>query len=221
MSDIEEQRVHVRVLSILPCRLAAVTGEFAGVVLDISRGGARVDAPRRMTSLGEIISLTVEIPTSPKPIAIMAEVLRIEEREHADCLGIRFAAIEPKDAHALQTFIRDIDTRAGGDARRHPRYMRHLEVTLTTLAQFQAVMRDVSRGGMGLTCDVPVVLDEAVKVDVQVPRLPRLTLPGKVVHVRSAKAGFYRVGVRFDPLTAETQELLAIFLKSLGPSDDE
>lgn len=218
---VEEQRVHVRVLAMLPCSLSLTSGEHTGVVLDISRGGARLELPKNVCEVGEVFALAITVPNVGDPIRMTAEVLRIEPREHGDCMGVRFASIDPKLSKTLTNYIESIDNTAGGEARRHPRLMRHLEVTLTTIAQFRAVMRDVSKGGMGLLCDVPVVLDEAIKVDVQVPKLPRLVLPGRVAHVRSASAGNYRVGVKFDDLSPETKDLLKAFLKSLGPDHDE
>lgn len=210
-----ENRVHVRIAALLPCKLISSTGEHATVMLDLSRGGARIETPKQVAELGELITLIIRTPMMKTPVEVTAEVVRRDVREHGDSLGLRFAKVDPEMAKTLMKYIESIDNTAGGEARRHPRVMRRLEVALTTIAEFRAVMRDVSKGGMGLTCDVPVVLDEAVKVDVRVPNHPHLVLPGKVVHVRSGAPGTYRVGVKFDELLPETRALLDAFLSAM------
>lgn len=125
------------------------------------------------------------------------------------------------DREVLDTVLEDLDTRArsqhpGESAedywvcqRRHPRYafrtdcvVRFFSTTgkMTTL---QGRTRNLSRGGIGLLVRNVFRKGEAIEVELQLPKQPRMYMAGVVQFIRYAGRGYHELGVALKTAGAQ------------------
>lgn len=214
MSD-AEQRIHVRISTVVPCVVQSPIGVNEGRLLDLSRSGAQLETDVDVGQQGQTITLGLGLPEDDVAVSVKAEIVRRREKGDGFQYGLRFSVLEFEAKEKLYAFIEHVAGAEGGERRSHARYARRLEIELTTKEQLRSVMKDVSEGGIGLVTGVPVVLDEAVRIEVRIPNMRPLLLPGRVTYVHALKEKTFAVGVSFDALKPETKQQLDAFLKQL------
>lgn len=215
----DERRIHARMECDLGCSLSTDEGIWSGRVHDLSHGGAQVRAPAGIAQLGESLALEIEVPLSEEPISILGEVCRVVDEGVDASYGVRFSVIEPAQKDLLVRYIDSLIDGEGIRGRQHPRVYRRVEVVCKTAAQTRAVMSNISKGGLALQCQVPLVLDEQITVEVLIERFPEpIELRGTVAHVRTVGDKLYHAGVRFERLSPEREkalgDLIAFLLRS-------
>jgi c-di-GMP-binding flagellar brake protein YcgR len=212
----DDRRIHARIETDLVCTVLAKDGPRSARIRDLSHGGAQLVGEAGMADLGESLAIEVELPDQDEPIAILGEVCRgVGEGEQVR-YGIRFAVVEPRQHETLARFIDQLADGQGVGQRQHPRVYRRVGVICRTRSQSEAVMHNISQGGLALQCGVPLVLDEEVTVEIRFEPFPEpLELHGRVVHVRTLEAGQYQVGVRFEQLESRRAKALAELIRFL------
>ncbi len=213
--DASDKRIHVRLSTVVPCVVQSMVGLNEGRLLDLSRSGAQLETDLDIGDKGEVITLGLGLPEDTVAVQLKAEIVRKSTRGEGFNHGLRFSVLEFDAKQKLYAFIEQVAGGAGGERRGAARFARRLEIELNTKEQLRAVMRDVSEGGIGLVTAVAVVIDEVVRIDVHIPDMRPLTLPGRVSYVHAIKDGQFAVGVSFDSLKPETKAQLDGFLKSL------
>jgi hypothetical protein len=120
--------------------------------------------------------------------------------------------VEPALAHALHELLDLMLISTGAEGRRHPRVARRMDLQYGTKGELRAMLADISRGGLSMIVDAPLVLDE--EIFVQIPDEPGgapLVLYARVVNQRTIERDdnpVYRVGLEFEDLSTETWQRL-------------
>ena len=215
----EERRIHTRIETDLPCVVRNEDGAFEARLRDLSRGGASIVGPPAIGQLGAAVELEMELPGFPEAVGVLTEIIRATPAPPLMRFGLRFVLVEPRQRDQLGHFLDALLERQGADGRAHPRVYPHFEVVCTTAAQTRAMMDNVSRGGLALVCDTPLVVDEPVTVGVHLgDEAAHLELRGHVVHVRSiggpGKHRFH-AGIRFAPLSGSEEAALRDLMAAL------
>ena len=206
------KRAHARVESDIAC---VVDGTTEARIRNLSLGGALLRAPPGLGELDDTVSLEFQVG-EVEPLAIWGEVVRITANEPNTDYGIRLVAIEPAHAHKLLRCIDLLMSGRGVGRRDAPRLYRRVELRCRTADDFYATMNDISPGGLGLECEVPVEIGEEVSVQLLVgPHGAGLELTGVVTHTRVAEHGLHRAGLRFAPLGPDVRGRLEALLRSM------
>ncbi len=210
MGDPADQRIHVRVATVVPCVVQSKEQVHGCRLVDLSRGGALLESDLDIGGTGDDIALAIALPDGDESLQARAEIMRKEAGEFGFRYGIRYSVLDQETRDRLYTFI---DQLAGGSS--GSRYGRRLEIELVSKEQLRSVMRDVSQGGVGLISTDGVVIDEPVRIDIRIPDMRPLSLPGRVAYVHSLRNGTYAVGVSFTELKPETKRALDGFIAGL------
>ncbi len=215
----EERRIHTRIETDLACVVRNEDGAFEARLRDLSRGGASIVGPPAVGQVGAAVELEMELPGFPESVGVLTEIIRVSPAPPLVRFGLRFVLVEPRQRDHLGHFLEALIERKGAGGRVHPRVYPHLEVVCTTAAQTRAMMDNVSRGGLALECDMPLVLDEQVTIGVHLgDDAAHLELRGHVVHVRSLGGpGEHRfhAGIRFSPLSGSEEAALRDLMAAL------
>jgi len=207
-----ELRIHVRVATIVPC-VAQTRRQVSGCrLVDLSRGGAQLESELDLGGTGDDLSLAIGLPEDERSLQAKAEIMRKETGDFGFRYGIRFSMLDVDTRDRLYAFIDHM----GGSPSTISRYGRRLEIELNSRDQLRTVMRDVSQGGVGLISSASVVIDEPVQIDVRIPDMRPLCLPGRVAYVHSLRDGQFAVGVSFSELRPETKRALDGFLDRIA-----
>src|SRR6266436_3506712 len=100
----DERRVHARVNVSAEVRVSGSHGVVYGELRDLSKGGAAVYVPQPVGNLNEMIELFLPFQGGLE-IAVMAEILRLQEVPKGTLLGVRFALVEPSMQEKLMNVI--------------------------------------------------------------------------------------------------------------------
>lgn len=219
----DERRVHARIRINLRCSVLTLSGSYEGRVRDLSHGGALIELPESAAFLGDSVTIDVELPDASTSITVLGEVVRVEESSEGEIrCGIRFSIVEPRQREELKHFIDSLLAGDGVGRRRHPRVRRRLAIDLGTADPPGAMMSDISRGGVGIECDLPVVVNEEINVEIRLYETSEpVTCAAVVRHVRTIGEGRYHVGVEFvaptPQIQKEIEELVEQMMSSYSP----
>lgn len=205
MSSEAEHRRYARIESSLACSVATATRAFEAVVANLSRGGAAIFAPDGV-ELGESLTLILERFDGTATVALPGKVVRSEARDERRVYGIEFAALPPEDEAQLVALLRLLAAGRGQGRRAQPRVASRVEVLCRTQESFRTRLNDLSRGGLSFKSIRPFAPGSALAVSFGVPGLKGLVeVSGEVTSCQLLEQGRFRVGLRFDPLSAAEQ----------------
>jgi c-di-GMP-binding flagellar brake protein YcgR len=207
-----DHRIHVRVATVVPCVVQSQQQVHGCRLIDLSRGGAQLESELDLGKSGDDLSLAIGLPEDERSLQAKAQIMRKETGDFGYHYGIRFSVLDTDTRDRLYSFIDNM----GGTPSNASRYGRRLEIELNSKDQLKTVMRDVSQGGVGLISAASVVIDEPVRIDVRIPDMRPLVLPGRVAYVHSLRDGQFAVGVSFSELRPETKRALDGFLDRMA-----
>lgn len=195
--SVGKRRAHARVEADIAC---IVDGTTEGRIRNLSVGGALLFGPVGFGDVDDTVS--VEFPVGEaQPLTVFAEVLRITEHGIYAEYGLEFVAVEPVEREKIGRCLELVMSGKGVERRRGPRLYRRIELRCRTVEAFYATINNISCGGLGLECEVPLKVGEQVTVELLVgPLGSPLELTGIVKHVHPAEGGLHLVGLHFDPL---------------------
>jgi Tfp pilus assembly protein PilZ len=224
-----ERRAHGRVSTQVTVRFEEPGGSLEeGATRDISKGGAFIetDRPRKV---GEKFEIFLCLPDGSQEITVLGEVVRrvgfpgsYTTEADSQGLGVRFVVSEPKQRAELETFVESLLRYGGTKARKHPRIKAQVRVNLTSAGVLkQAVMDNISKGGMYLTVDQDFTIGDGLELVLVHPRtLKSVAIVGEVIHQKDtyhhqSKRKTRGLGIRFVGLTVEKKAAIDNFIKSL------
>lgn len=223
--DGRERRAHARVAVPLRARIESADWAEDLALRDISKGGAFLYTSKPPVKAGDSVRLAITFPGGREPLGMLGEVARVVEAPASEGggtlgIGIRFASTDAATAARLDQLLVAAVRGPGGERRATPRIAALLHVECRTDKAMDAIMRDISRGGMGITTDRPLSAGDKVEVHVRPPSGVPLTLGGTVRRVDAPRAGeMYRsVGIQFNHLGEATRAELDRFLDDLAKS---
>ncbi|MDF1561632.1 MAG: PilZ domain-containing protein [Deltaproteobacteria bacterium] len=212
-----ERRVHARVETAFDCELITDRNLWPGQVVDLSYGGARVLGPPGIAEVGDLMRVAMKLPMDAESVTVLGEVRLVTEVDPGRvAYGLRFSQVEPAQRESLTSFIEYLLAGAGVGFRDSPRIARRLEILCRSKQEFRAVMRDISRSGLGLECDQPLLIDEQVTLEIRVEAVDDpLVVTGKVVHTRAVGGDRHHVGLRLGSHSASEKQAIEDFLRKL------
>jgi len=214
-----ERRAHGRVSTCIKVRFAGPGGSVEeGTTRDISRGGAFIETGKDYKP-GERFEIFFSLPDGSREVSVLGEVVRQEGQAG---VGVRFIVIEPAQRAELEGFIDALLAFGGSQARKHPRIKAQVRVNLKSAGAFrQALMDNISQGGMYLTVDQDFDVGSGLEMVLVHPRtLKSVEIVGEVIHQKDIYDAKSRrkvkgLGIRFAGLPADKKRALDDFIKSL------
>jgi c-di-GMP-binding flagellar brake protein YcgR len=215
-----ENRVHARIHVSTKIEVATPAGMVEAELRDVSKGGACFQIAHSVGEVGETVELF--LPSLDKSeIAVMGQIIRVTPlpsgmKEY----GVRFDVVEPSMRQQLLELIEVLLSASGGGRRSHPRVARRIEVRFGQLLDLKGILEDISKGGLMMTVNEPLVLYE--EVDVTVPDLAGgelLILHARVVNQRELKretGTAWRVNLEFTQMRPEAKSCVDALLRSVA-----
>jgi c-di-GMP-binding flagellar brake protein YcgR len=213
----EERRVHPRIQAAGEVRVSGPKGAVNGTLRDVSKGGAAFFLPEPIGDLGDVVEVFLEFDGGME-IAVMAEILRIEESPQGLLHGVRFSLVEPSMQDTLLKLLEFLLKSKGSSIRKHSRVARRIPIRYGRVSELKAMLENISVGGLSMIVETPLVLYEEIEVS-----LPDLTgkdlliLNGRVVHQhpveKESNLRGYRIGLQFKELNTEAKSCLDALLK--------
>lgn len=190
----------------------------------VGRGGVTIESKKSLPA-GTRFVFELHAQGLPDTVEIFGEVLKVHRTDRARyLLDIRYDA--PNDRKGLDVLIQRIfDAHKYEKVRKYPRIPLRLRATDTALGEaLQYVVRDISRGGLGIEIELPAV-PKSIKVGTPFLltlelSIGPLVLHGEVVWIfqppRERRVLNPALGVAFGKLRPETIERLERILKLRG-----
>jgi c-di-GMP-binding flagellar brake protein YcgR len=215
-----EQRVHARIHVSTKIDVVSTSGERLEAELrDLSKGGARFEAPAQVGQVGETIELYLPSLTGGE-VSVHGQIIRHQMTPGgAHTFAVRFDDVDEAKRDQLLELIDVLLQASGGGKRAHPRVARRIEIRFGQLEDLRAILEDISEGGLLMTVNEPLVLHE--EIDLTVPDLAGgelIILHARVVNQRAVPregGQSYRVGLEFTSVRPETKRVIRALLETV------
>lgn len=213
--DLRENRVHQRVDVTIDVKVISKKSKHVGKLKNLSKGGAGLEIDQNIGLENDQIELLIPLPGEIE-ITVTSEIVRVEKKDRTYFYGLRFDSIDSSLQSHLLTLIETLLKHSGGDQRKFPRVYRRIPIRYKQLAELEAVLENISMGGLSMVVDRPHVLYDPIEVSV--PDLKGrefLILQGKVIHqvvLPLSSSSKYRLGIEFDELSAIEKKCLHEFI---------
>lgn len=215
-----ERRAHARIAVPIQVRVLLGKNELELEARDVSRSGVFLFTDKPPGQVGTVLQLRLSLLAGIKPVEVKAEMVRIvmdPDRGGGAVLGFgaQFVDMGPQKEREILDLL-DRAMLGRGTARRiHPRVYQLIEIRCRTRTELKAMLQDIGEGGVGLTLDRSMALDEEVALEIGQGKEPPLKVHGWVVSCVPAGPvpGSYRVGLRFGRLAGPAREELRRYLK--------
>ena len=215
----DDRRRWARIEASLDCHVATVAQAFEAKVVNVSRGGVAVMAPGGLMNHSETVSVMLERfgVEATISLGLSGRVVRIFGSAAETVYGVQFDPLPPDTEQQLLELIRLLAAGRGGGKRAFPRVSARIAVSCKSVERFNALLNDLSRGGMAIRCPRSVQPGSTLAVEFGVSGQAELfTLEGTVTHVEALPDGKSIAGLSFTPPTLETRDkvsqLLALLL---------
>lgn len=215
-----EKRSHARVAVAVNARLVVRGEEIEFSVRDVSQGGIFLYTKNPPGRVGDVFLLKLALTAGIKTAMVRAEIVRVvmdtdDRSDEILGIGLHYVDVTAEQEQALTDMLDRAMLGAGTMSRAFPRVYYLLDVGCRTTSELKAIMRDIGEGGVGLTVDRRMEVNEEVEVEITRSGETALKLPGWVVSCEpvSSKALEFRVGVRFARLGPARAELNAFIQK--------
>ena len=216
--DLRENRVHQRVDVTIDVKIVSKTSKHVGKLKNLSKGGAGLEIAEAIGKEKDQIELLIPLPGEIE-ITVTSEIVRIEKTGPSYFYGLRFDAIDNSLQSHLLNLIETLLKHSAGDQRKFPRVYRRLPIRYKQLSELEAVLENISMGGLSMIVDKPHVLYDPVEVSVPDLRGREfLILQGKVIHqspMPLSNPSKYRIGIEFDELSGIEKKCLLEFILHL------
>jgi c-di-GMP-binding flagellar brake protein YcgR len=168
-----------------------------------------------------MLTMRLSLTAGIKPVEVKAEIVRVvldAEDEKGGVLGFgaHFVELTPNKEKDLLNLLDRAMLGRGSMRRIYPRVYHLIEVRARSKTELRAILQDIGEGGVGLTLDRTLQIDEEVALEIQRTKAePALKLQGWVTSCVAAGQGSYRIGLRFGRIPAPVRAELQAFLKKL------
>ena len=222
----EDRRRWARIEASLECTVATADQTFEAKVVNVSRGGVALMTGPDVVKLGETVSVLLETGERTVSLAIAGKVVRIFGEADETMVGVHFEALPPDSETELIKLLRLLASGKGSGRREHPRVSARVAVRCKSVESFNALLNDLSRGGMSIRCPASVEAGGTLQVEFGVAGKEQLiSIHGNVTHVQTMPDGKRLAGLSFTPPSqaqrAQVQQLLELLLGIDKPLLDE
>lgn len=206
--DLSEKRKHQRLELSYPVSVKLQEDVFEALLKDLSQSGAKVllnkDAPIPNDSKLELI---FKIPEKLN-LSVFCTIRRQEQQNDGLSLGLEFhleqAGLIRQITALIEFFI------SGDEENTNTKVSRRLPIPFGELSELEAVIENISMGGLAMS--VPRELELYEPVEISVPNLQGdelLVLKGRVVHQYPIEnTDYFRIGIEFDEMNPASQKCL-------------
>lgn len=218
-----ERRRHARIA--VPIIVRVVTGkkELELVARDISRSGIFLFCKEPPGQVGTVLTLRLALTAGIKPVEVRAEIVRVvldgdDKKGGVLGVGAQFVELTPAKERDLLNLLDRAMLGRGSMRRIYPRVYHLIEIRARSKTELRAILRDIGEGGVGLTLDRELRIDEEVALEISRGKgETALKLQGWVVSCVALGSGMtsFRVGLRFGRIPAPVRTELQVFLKKL------
>lgn len=210
----DERRRAARIAVEVPCRATGAHAEVDAVLRDVSAVGARLVVPEAVADDLEPVSLEVPAGESHEGLSVKGRVMYHRDRPEGVVLGVQFLDLDAEGHRRLMRFLEAMLAGEGGGQREHPRVSQRIDVTCRTKARAQAVLEDVSKGGLRLRVPEEMDAGEPIEVSVTFGKLDApLSLKGRVLRTKTSSDGRVFAAVKLDPLEEDAEAMLEKLLE--------
>lgn len=196
-----------------------------GELLDISLSGARLSLPveaKEHISQGSIVIKSDQ----QVELSIKVKVVHLLKSEPRLIAGFEFELRDKALQKRLYQLIRDFLQKPGGGHRKHPRLAKRIELNLHDPDALEAVLENISMGGLSITTTEAYDLEQ--KIDVAVPLTGNaldecLEVQGVIVYKEEVFQGdtaYFRLGLKFAKLSQEKEDTIARIIEHLATDGD-
>jgi c-di-GMP-binding flagellar brake protein YcgR len=217
----QERRAHARIAVPLNVRVAAGKKELDLSARDVSRSGIFLFSRNPPGEVGTVLQLRLSLAAEIKPVEVRAEIVRVvldaeDEKGAVLGFGAHFVELTPAKERDLVNLLDRAMLGRGSLRRIYPRVYHLIEVRARSKGDLRAILQDIGEGGVGLTLDRSLPIDEEVALEISRAKdEPPLKLQGRVASCAGAGPGAFRVGLRFAKLQGASRDELQAFLKKL------
>jgi hypothetical protein len=214
-----EKRVFERFPIRKEVRISGPKGVAIGELRDMSIGGAGLFLKYQVASEGDLVEL--ELPHAKEgEMTLSGKIVWIAKAGDGIRCGLKFFRMANAVIHENMKRLREQEQlKAGPERRQNPRIAHRVLVKYGSPSELYGMLENVSLGGFSVTLDSQTQINRDVTIEIPHPVTKKLLiLTGKAIHQMPLEAlgkTVYRVGFRFDFLTAEQRSELAEFLKDL------
>lgn len=185
--------------------VAGATDTVDAVVANLSKTGAAIIATAGLAEVGDTVTLMLERAEGLVTLALPARVTSSEVEGGRTRYGVEFDPLPPDEDAELGLLLQLLLAGSGQGRRAHARVATRVEVTCRTEEIFRGWVADLSKGGLSLKSQRDVPTGSSISVAFGLRGLSGLVeVSGEVVSSQPAEHGF-RLGVRFDALSATEQ----------------
>lgn len=221
--DFDERRSFPRIQITLEVRASGPDGVSYGKLRDLSKGNASFFLDEPVGKLGDMLDVLLPF-TEKAEVAVVGELVRIQELPQGHLYAIRFSLVEPKMIATLDNFIEHSLQMPGSETRKFPRIAFQMAMTLRAPDPKPAMLETIALGGMGMSSPQELTMGQEVDVEIPWPSsvdatTPPLYLTGKVVsqfpYQDSDKSQRWRVGLQFTNNSEEEQRDLDEYIRTV------
>lgn len=208
--DLSEKRQHQRLEITHPIQLKIEGKTLDGLLTDISLGGAKVQIPVVERPIQGEVELCLSVP-GQFSISVFCDIKRQIQSEKSTLLGLQYktgnAHLEKQLSDLFHFFLQD----GGASDGTLPKISHRLPIRFGQLSDLEAILENISMGGVALTTDRELELYE--EIELSIPNLEGeelLVVKGKVMHQYPVldQSNYFRVGIEFQELSKPSKRCL-------------
>jgi len=181
-------------------------GTVNGEHRNISIGGAAVRIPHAVANLGEQIQIHLPLAGNIDNL-LSAEIVWFDNEREQLLVGLRFQNVEGSIRDKLHKLIELFLDAEGSERRKYPRVAHRIPVKCGAPEELQAILENISLGGIALKTENAVKAGEDVEIEIPRPQSDEpLVLPGQIIYcnpIAKPSSAPFRVGIKFKALTPD------------------
>ncbi len=217
-----ERRAYARLAYPVKVDLKIAGQSISLLARDISRGGIFLFTTF-VVDVDSKVGVVLHPPDGGEPLELAGEVVRLveapqEEGGGLQGIGVQWGTLSPANERRLDQLMHQLLWGgSGGDRRAHPRLAAMLNIVCRTDQDINALVRDISQGGMLMTVHRPIALGSEVEVQVDVPPAPSVSLRARVRRCERPKNQIpFSIGLEFDIQSEQVRDALHVLIKQLA-----
>lgn len=202
---LKEKRAHQRVDVSLQVQVLTTDGYQNAKLVNLSKGGAGLSCPPGTELPEKLTTIAIPLP-GDITLSVQCSVKRKVKSNDGCFYGLKFNELEKIHQEHLLSLIETIVTHASSNERRKAtRVARRIPIKYKHLHELEAVLENISLGGLSMIVETPHIVYDAIEVTI--PDLNGrefLILKGKLLHQTTFIQGgqsFYKLGIEFTELT--------------------
>jgi len=194
-------------------------------VINLSKGGLFLKT-QEPSETGELLELILAIPESQQEITVQGQVIhnrkptKNDNMSELSGMGIMFTTIEPQLKNYLGNYITTLFQKEIADKRSDTRYQSppNQVILHANEKEHSAILKNISKGGMLVHTEHPLVLFEIVSTVLTHPDTGlQFDIDGEVIHLQKLEKSpqCFAAGIKFIGLDSDSQDLIHEMIREI------